>query len=146
MSFFLNEEQEVALNEFLNRENLKICNDQILEESIPKEFRDLIEKTIESGSPVPFFNPLHGYYTVSFTPCERGNRIYVHHHLTGISESIYDPSAVIITAEDIVNDSPIEDIESTEEVNFTEINHPDVEPSNKITNVIKDERGIYHPQ
>jgi len=39
MAFFLNEEQEVALNEFLTGENKKVCEKQILEDKIPKEFR-----------------------------------------------------------------------------------------------------------
>lgn len=149
MSFFLNEEQEVALSEFLNRENLKICQKQVLEDSIPKEFRDLIQKTIESGSPVPFFNPLHGYYTVSFTPCEKGNRIYVHHHLTGVSEAIYDPGMVFVTTEDVENESPSEvvseDPESIETLDFEEINNEQVDPQNKITGIIDKGDGVYLP-
>ena len=101
MAYFLNEEQEIALNEFLTEENKKVCEKQILEDKIPKEFRDLIEKTMESGSPLPFFDPLAGYYTVSFTPCDKGDRIYVHHHLSGVSKSIYDPALVKVTTEDV---------------------------------------------
>ena len=52
--------------------------------------KDLIQKTVECGSPTPFFNPKHGYYTISFTPCEFGDRIYIHHHLTGVSKKIFD--------------------------------------------------------
>ena len=109
MSFFLTEEQEVALSEFLNRENQKICEQQVLEDSIPKEFRELVERTLETGSPVPFFDPRHGYYTVSFTPCDKGNRIYAHHHLTNVSEAIYDPSLVIVTTENVENE-PVENM------------------------------------
>lgn len=144
MSFFLNEEQEVALNEFLTRENKKVCENQILEDKIPKEFRDLIEKTMESGSPLPFFDPRVGYYTVSFTPCENGDRIYVHHHLSGVSEAIYDPSLVEIKSEDVE-----EETESTEDevVNFSaeDINHDDTPSENKVTGVVSDGDGIYTP-
>lgn len=119
MSFFLTEEQEVALSEFLNRENQKICEQQVLEDSIPKEFRELVERTLETGSPVPFFDPRHGYYTVSFTPCDKGNRIYAHHHLTNVSEAIYDPSLVIVTTENVENE-PVENMftETQSETDF----------------------------
>lgn len=100
MSFFLNEDQEGLLNEFLDRENRKVCEEQLNSDEIPEEFKDLIKKTIETDSPLPFFNPDHGYYTVSFTPCSKGNRIYVHHHISEVSEAIYDPSLVKVNIED----------------------------------------------
>jgi hypothetical protein len=148
MAFILNEEQEVALSEFLNRENKKICEKQILEDEIPKEFRDLIEKTMESGSPLPFFDPLIGYYSVSFTPCDRGERIYAHHHLTGVSEAIYDPSLVQVKTEDVQPEEPTEN--STEITGeLTEVNvdsDSETEAKDKITGVVESEDGIYMPK
>jgi hypothetical protein len=35
---------------------------------------------------------LHGYYSISFTPCQEGNRIYAHHHLSNESKALFDPS------------------------------------------------------
>lgn len=143
MAYFLNEEQEIALNEFLTEENKKVCEKQILEDKIPKEFRDLIEKTMESGSPLPFFDPLAGYYTVSFTPCDKGDRIYVHHHLSGVSKSIYDPALVKVTTEDV----EVEDEVAEEEpINIEDIdNDSEVETRDRITNVIDEGDGIYTP-
>lgn len=143
MAYFLNEEQEIALNEFLTEENKKVCEEQILEDKIPKEFRDLIEKTMESGSPLPFFDPLAGYYTVSFTPCDKGDRIYVHHHLSGVSKSIYDPALVKVTTEDV----EVEDEVAEEEpINIEDIdNDSEVETRDRITNVIDEGDGIYTP-
>lgn len=143
MAYFLNEEQEIALNEFLTEENKKVCEKQILEDKIPKEFRDLIEKTMESGSPLPFFDPLAGYYTVSFTPCDKGDRIYVHHHLSGVSKSIYDPALVKVTTEDV----EVEDEVAEEEpINIEDIdNDSEVEARDRITNVIDEGDGIYTP-
>lgn len=144
MSYFLNEEQEIALNEFLTEENKKVCEKQILEDKIPKEFRDLIEKTMESGSPLPFFDPLAGYYTVSFTPCDRGDRIYVHHHLSGVSKSIYDPALVKVTTEDVEVE---DDVAEEEPINIEDIdNDSEVETKDRITNVIDEGNGIYTPK
>lgn len=162
MSFILTEEQEVALSEFLNRENKIVCEKQILEETIPKEFRDLIQKTIESGSPVPFFDPVIGYYSISFTPCEKGNRIYAHHHITDVSEAIYDPSLVVLTKQDVEvekepspNDfnenvgvdvvDPSTELDNLETINLDDSNS-NSEQHNKITNVIENDDGIYFPK
>jgi hypothetical protein len=141
MAYFLNEEQEFILNEFLVNQNQQICEKQILEDNIPKEFRDLIQKTMDSGSPIPFFDPLVGYYTVSFTPCDKGDRIYVHHHLTGKSISIYDPALVVV---DTSNEE--EDEEEESPINIEDIdNDSEVESRDKISNVQVDEDGIYTP-
>jgi len=146
MAYFLNEEQEVALNEFLNEENKKICEEQILQDKIPKEFRDLMEKTLESGSPIPFFDPLAGYYTVSFTPCEKGDRIYAHHHLSGVSKSIYDPALVIVNTEDVSNESEEDEFLNEQNIDLESIDDDsDVDYQDKITNVHQDEEGIFTP-
>jgi hypothetical protein len=116
MSFFLTEDQEGLVNEFLDRENRKICQQQLESEEIPEEFKDLIRKTIETDSPLPFFNPGIGYYSISFTPVDKGNRIYIHHHLTNVSEAIYDPSRIDVVGEDEI-----------EEISDTEVIHPTAE-------------------
>ena len=109
MSFFLNEEQEIKLNQFLDRENRKVCEEQLRGEEVLPEFKQLIEKTLDSESPLPFFDPHIGYYSVSFTPIENGTRIYAHHHLSGVSEAIYDPSRI-----EIIDETEREEIKEEE--------------------------------
>ena len=102
MSYFLTNEQEDELSFFLDRENKKICADQVSSASdLPQELKDIVQKTIDAGSPIPAFDPAVGYYTVSFTPCDEGNRIYAHHHLSGINEAISDPLKQRIDAEEL---------------------------------------------
>ena len=102
MSYFLTNEQEDELSFFLDRENKKICEDQVSSASdLPQELKEIVQKTIDAGSPIPAFDPAVGYYTVSFTPCDEGNRIYAHHHLSGINEAISDPLKQRIDAEEL---------------------------------------------
>ena len=102
MSYFLTNEQEDELSFFLDRENKKICEDQVSSASdLPQELKDIVQKTMDAGSPIPAFDPAVGYYSVSFTPCYEGNRIYAHHHLSGINEAIYDPLKQRIDAEEL---------------------------------------------
>ena len=102
MSYFLSNEQEDELSFFLDRENKKICEDQVSSASdLPQELKDIVQKTIDAGSPIPAFDPAVGYYTVSFTPCDEGNRIYAHHHLSGVNEAISDPLKQRIDAEEL---------------------------------------------
>jgi len=91
MAFFLTDTQEDALNLFLDRQNSKVCEEQLNSDELDEELKEIVRKTVEAGSPIPAFDPRVGYYSISFTPCEKGNRIYVHHHLTNVSEEIYDP-------------------------------------------------------
>ena len=102
MSYFLTNEQEDELSFFLDRENQKICADQVSSASdLPQELKEIVQKTIDAGSPIPAFDPAVGYYTVSFTPCDEGNRIYAHHHLSGVNEAISDPLKQRIDAEEL---------------------------------------------
>lgn len=102
MSYFLTNEQEDELSFFLDRENKKICEDQVSSASdLPQELKEIVQKTIDAGSPIPAFDPAVGYYTVSFTPCDEGNRIYAHHHLSGVNEAILDPLKQRIDAEEL---------------------------------------------
>ena len=104
MSYFLTDDQEYDLNVFLDEENLKVCKTQLESKDVPDELKEIIKKTEEAGSPIPAFNPEYGYYSVSFTPCNEGNRIYAHHHLTNISKAIFDPSVSIIEDDEVVVD------------------------------------------
>ncbi len=102
MSYFLTNEQEDELSFFLDRENKKICEDQVSSASdLPQELKDIVQKTMDAGSPIPAFDPAVGYYTVSFTPCDEGNRIYAHHHLSGVNEAISDPLKQRIDIEEL---------------------------------------------
>lgn len=121
MSFFLTEDQEGLVNEFLDRENRKICEKQLESEEIPEEFKELIRKTIETDSPLPFFNPGIGYYSISFTPVDKGNRIYIHHHLTNVSEPIYDPSRIEVLGEEEDEISETEVMQPTFEDDYQEL-------------------------
>ena len=91
MSFFLTDEQEDALNLFLDEQNKKICEEQLSSGALPESLAKIVQKTVDAGSPIPAFDPLVGYYTVSFTPSSMGNRIYAHHHLANVSVPISDP-------------------------------------------------------
>lgn len=114
MAYFLTDEQEEELNLFLDEQNRKICEEQLNDESVDDELKDIIRATIKADSPIPAFNPVYGYYTVSFTPCEEGNRIYVHHHLTGVSKSLFDPAKVFEELQNVGSSTEGES-ETTEE-------------------------------
>jgi len=103
MSFFLTDEQEDALTLFLDEENRKICEEQLESRLLPDELANIVKSSMDAGSPLPAFDPLVGYYTISFTPCSDGNRIYVHHHLTNKSQALVDPARddIELTAEDL---------------------------------------------
>jgi hypothetical protein len=96
MSFFLTDEQEDALNLFLDEQNKKVCETQLESETLPDDLKNIIRKTVEAGSPIPAFDPKVGYYSISFTPTEDGNRIYAHHHLSEVSYAICDPLQQVI--------------------------------------------------
>jgi hypothetical protein len=117
MSFFLTDEQEDALNLFLDEQNKKVCEKQLESETIPAELKEIITKTMEAGSPIPAFDPKVGYYSISFTPTEDGNRIYAHHHLADVSQAIYDP----LQQELIEEETPVSESEVIpEDVTFVE--------------------------
>ena len=92
MSFFLTDSQEDELNLFLDEENRKMCEEQLESRMLPDDLAEIVKKSVEAGSPLPAFDPIVGYYTISFTPCSDGNRIYAHHHLTNKSVALCDPA------------------------------------------------------
>jgi len=130
MSYFLTDEQEHELNLFLDEENRNICEQQLESDDVPEELKEIIRSTIEAGSPIPAFNPIHGYYSISFTPCEEGNRIYAHHHLSNKSKALYDPSKIVEQLDEFLGQNT-ENTENTE--NLTEENYVLEESNNEPT-------------
>jgi hypothetical protein len=118
MSYFLTDEQEHELNLFLDEENRSICEQQLESDDVPEELKEIIRSTIEAGSPIPAFNPIHGYYSISFTPCEEGNRIYAHHHLSNKSKALWDPSKITEQLDEFLNENS-ENIEEPIAENYT---------------------------
>ena len=123
MSFFLTDSQEDELNLFLDEQNRKMCEEQLDSRLLPDDLAEIVKKSVEAGSPLPAFDPIVGYYTISFTPCSDGNRIYAHHHLTNKSLSLCDPARddITLNADDINNlqhESIPEDAISTDDVEF----------------------------
>ena len=121
MSFFLTDSQEDELNLFLDEQNRKMCEEQLDSRLLPDDLAEIVKKSVEAGSPLPAFDPIVGYYTISFTPCSDGNRIYVHHHLTNKSLSLCDPARddVNLDISDInalQQESKSEDLISTDDV------------------------------
>jgi hypothetical protein len=57
---------------------------------MPEVHKTELRNARTHGLEIPIHNQGHGYYSVSFTPTTFGNRIYVHHHITGNSFKIYD--------------------------------------------------------
>jgi hypothetical protein len=115
MSFFLTDSQEDELNLFLDEQNRQACEEQLKSRLLPDELSEIIEKSVEADSPLPAFDPIVGYYTISFTPCSDGNRIYAHHHINNKSISLCDP------ARDDIN-LDVEDIKSLQGEPLTEEN------------------------
>ena len=92
MSFFLTDSQEDELNLFLDEQNRKACEEQLKSRLLPDDLAEIVRKSVEVDSPLPAFDPIVGYYTISFTPCSDGNRIYAHHHINNESISLCDPA------------------------------------------------------
>lgn len=114
MSYFLTDEQEHELNLFLDEENRNICEQQLNSDDVPEELKEIIRSTIEADTPIPAFNPMHGYYSISFTPCQDGNRIYAHHHLTNKSKSLYDPAKEQEKINSLIENTEPSEVESDE--------------------------------
>jgi hypothetical protein len=119
MAYFLTDQQEYELNLFLDEQNRIAYHKQMESDELSDELKEIIKKTEETGSPIPAFDPKYGYYTVSFTPCNEGNRIYAHHHITNQSKAIYDPANNVEIIDDQVSvkepDVPVNELESTPE-------------------------------
>lgn len=122
MSFFLTDEQEDELNLFLDEENKKICEEQLSSGALPDSLAEIVQKTVDAGSPIPAFDPAVGYYTISFTPSNAGNRIYAHHHLSNKSVAISDPMEELkVTIDDESDGTSVTFEEPTDgEIKFVE--------------------------
>lgn len=116
MAYFLTDQQEYELNLFLDEQNRIAYHQQLESDEVSEELKEIIRKTEETGSPIPAFDPKYGYYTISFTPCNEGNRIYAHHHITNQSKAIYDPAnnVEIINDPDSVKEEKLEPVAQTE--------------------------------
>lgn len=122
MSFFLTDSQEDELNLFLDEQNRKMCEEQLESRMLPDDLAEIVKKSVESDSPLPAFDPIVGYYTISFTPCSDGNRIYAHHHLTNKSVALCDPARDDINLDastiNTLQESTQEDTTFTDDVEF----------------------------
>lgn len=92
MSFFLTDSQEDELNLFLDEQNRKACEEQLKSGLLPDDLAKIVKESVDADSPLPAFDPIIGYYTISFTPCSDGNRIYAHHHINNKSIPLCDPA------------------------------------------------------
>ena len=92
MAYFLTDQQEYELNLFLDEQNRIAYHKQMESDELSDDLKEIIKKTEETGSPIPAFDPKYGYYSISFTPCNEGNRIYVQHDITNQAKAIYDPA------------------------------------------------------
>jgi hypothetical protein len=92
MTYFLTDEQEKVLDIFLNEQNREVCEKQLSTLDLPDNIKEIMEKSLTTNCPLPFYDTKYGFYSVSFTPCDYGVRIYAHHHITDVSKKIYDPS------------------------------------------------------
>lgn len=94
LPFFMNAEQEEKFDAWLKVKNKEAIKKQLKEEmeELTDDERDHLLSMSLSDAPIPIHDDRYGYYTISFTPCAGGLRIYAHHHILDISEEIYDPS------------------------------------------------------
>ena len=68
MSFFLTDSQEDELNLFLDEQNRKACEEQLKSGLLPDDLAKIVKESVDADSPLPAFDPIIGYYTISFTP------------------------------------------------------------------------------
>lgn len=90
MSFFITEEQQNKIDDWLDEQN-KLAIDKIInDENTTEELKSELIDNRERGLEVPPHDQNYGYYSISFTPTPYGNRIYVHHHINNVSYKIFD--------------------------------------------------------
>ncbi len=95
LPFFMNEEQEEKFDSWLKVKNKEAIKKQLKEEiQISNEERDHLLSMSLSDAPIPIHDEKVGYYSISFTPCSGGVRIYAHHHILNMSEEISDPAKI----------------------------------------------------
>jgi len=94
LTFSLTAKQEIEFDAWLVEQNKQTVEDQIknTDDNLTEEQVAILEKLLESGNPIPHHDGKYGYYSISFTPTDFGNRIYVHNHITNESFRLYDPN------------------------------------------------------
>jgi hypothetical protein len=94
LTFSLTARQEIEFDAWLVEQNKEIVEKQIknTDSTLTEGEVAVLEKLLESGTPIPHHDGKYGYYSISFTPTDFGNRIYVHNHITNESFRLYDPS------------------------------------------------------
>jgi hypothetical protein len=92
--FSLTAKQEIEFDAWLQTQNQEIVEKQIQnsDQNLSEEQVEVLKKLLETGSPIPYHDGKYGYYSISFTPTDFGNRIYVHNHITNESFRLHDPS------------------------------------------------------
>lgn len=92
MNFFLTDEQQNAIDAWLDEQNRNIIDSFINDPNYDEDLKNKLIENRELGLEIPPHTSEHGYYTISFTPTPFGNRIYVHHHVSNLSAKIFDIS------------------------------------------------------
>ncbi|MBP02979.1 MAG: hypothetical protein CMM25_09240 [Rhodospirillaceae bacterium] len=90
LSFGLTLEQEDQLSKWLDEQNQVIVEEQLKSEEFTEIQKEIQQKSLDTGTPIPIYDMNAGYFTISFTPTGWGNRIYVHNHFTGKSFKLFD--------------------------------------------------------
>lgn len=90
ISFTLTTVQEKQLEDWLVEQNTIIVKEQLKNGDLNETQKEIQQKSLEMGFPIPVYDLNTGYYSVSFTPVAWGNRIYVHNHFTGKSFRLFD--------------------------------------------------------
>ena len=90
MTFSLDSEIEGKFLDWIDEQNKLIVEDQLKSEEFNETQKQIQQKTLDAGAPVPIYDINSGYYSISFTPVAWGNRIFVHNHFTGKSFKLFD--------------------------------------------------------
>ena len=90
MTFSLDSEIEGKFLDWIDEQNKLIVEDQLKSKEFNETQKQIQQKTLDAGAPVPIYDINSGYYSISFTPVAWGNRIFVHNHFTGKSFKLFD--------------------------------------------------------
>jgi len=78
------------LSKWLDEQNKIIVEEQLKSEEFTETQKEIQQKSLDTGTPIPIYDMNAGYFTISFTPTCWGNRVYVHNHFTGKSFKLFD--------------------------------------------------------
>ena len=90
MTFALDADLESKFLDWIDEQNKLIVEEQLKSEEFNETQKEIQQKTLAAGAPVPIYDINSGYYSISFTPVAWGNRIFVHNHITGKSFKLFD--------------------------------------------------------